>query len=300
MMAQVIMSDMDMRTPVDALVEQLACPPEPPGRRRSSNAFTLVELLVVISIISILISLVMPTLRQATEAAHLVGCRTQLRTLVEAGIRYGEDRNGRLPDSGAWWDATPHEHALNAYLGLRTGSYSEWPETFVDSVMTCPSATRFPGPMSHSRWACYNRTYHMNQHLSGSSRKNPVRNPDTGRAGWDTRHISMRAPLFFHRIPNPSGAGLFFDGFRATPAPIGRGRYYRGSASQSDFRFRDRFPSGNNGPSYFPHGPHRGSPDLRDEDQINVGFVDGHVRLVERRETEAHAEAWEESAFFGQ
>ena len=67
------------------------------------SAFTLVELLVVIAIIGILISLVMPSLRGAQDAARSVGCRSNLRQLGMLAFMQASDgcpqcgRVGHMP-----------------------------------------------------------------------------------------------------------------------------------------------------------------------------------------------------------
>ena len=63
-------------------------------RRR---AFTLVELLVVIGIISILIAILMPALSQAQRQALQVSCASQTRQQVYAAISYATDWKRQLP-----------------------------------------------------------------------------------------------------------------------------------------------------------------------------------------------------------
>ena len=71
--------------------------------RRSSNSpaggFSLVELIVVIGIITILISLLLPTLTRVRESANQVKCAAQLRQIGQAIFNYTTANGGLLP---AW------------------------------------------------------------------------------------------------------------------------------------------------------------------------------------------------------
>jgi len=65
----------------------------------SRRAFSLVELLVVIGVISILLSLLMPVLRMARQHADQIKCAAQLRM---AFSMYTNDNHGWLPTWSGW------------------------------------------------------------------------------------------------------------------------------------------------------------------------------------------------------
>src|SRR5689334_25019309 len=65
--------------------------------RRSSAAFTLVELLVVIGIIAVLIAVLLPALRKATMAARSVQCLSNIRQISTASVMWANDHSGYMP-----------------------------------------------------------------------------------------------------------------------------------------------------------------------------------------------------------
>lgn len=77
-------------------------------RPQSQRGFTLIELLVVIAVIGILISLLMPAVQTAREAARRSHCSNNLKQLAAACLQH-EQRHGHLPTGGwAWgWAGDP-------------------------------------------------------------------------------------------------------------------------------------------------------------------------------------------------
>lgn len=73
--------------------------------QRRSAAFTLVELLVVISIIALLIAILLPSLERAKEVASRIKCLSSTRQVKIATAAYQNDNRGWFPRSGPEWNA---------------------------------------------------------------------------------------------------------------------------------------------------------------------------------------------------
>ena len=86
------------------------------GNTRRSGAFTLVELLVSISIIGVLISLLLPSVQAAREAARRTQCMNNLKQLSLGTLSY-EAAKGELPKS-AITDLVDKTYDKSAYIAF--------------------------------------------------------------------------------------------------------------------------------------------------------------------------------------
>ena len=70
------------------------------GLRREAVGFTLIELLVVIAIISLLVSILIPSLKRAKELTRRVVCASNLHQMGLALMTYAADHKGDFPEGG--------------------------------------------------------------------------------------------------------------------------------------------------------------------------------------------------------
>ena len=84
-----------------------------PSARQSKHAFTLVELLVVIAIIAMLVTLLLPAVQAAREAARRTQCSNNLRQ-ISLGLLNYESANGNFPHGNYNYidstGSTPHPY----------------------------------------------------------------------------------------------------------------------------------------------------------------------------------------------
>lgn len=112
------------------------------NQRSTPAAFTLVELLVVISLIALLIAILLPALAKAREAARRIQCASQTRQMAIALLGYAGDSREWFPMVKATTGNVLEgdlqaSHALLPYLGDNIGSDIS---KAVKKTLICPNA----------------------------------------------------------------------------------------------------------------------------------------------------------------
>lgn len=100
---------------------------------KTAEAFTLIELLIVIAILSILSALLLPSLQQARWAAKKAACINNIRQLTLASLTYADEHAGYMPlldnqyapDNHPGWAAM-----LMPYLGYKGTGQSYLADNF--------------------------------------------------------------------------------------------------------------------------------------------------------------------------
>lgn len=101
--------------------------------REQQRGFTLVELLVVISIIALLISILLPSLRSARDQAKLVKCMAHERGMAQGGLSFAVDHNDRfqLVTNGVGVDEA--DPSRNKFAYGKDGELLTWPVAIAQS-----------------------------------------------------------------------------------------------------------------------------------------------------------------------
>jgi len=169
------------------------------------QAFTLIELLIVIVILAIIAAILFPVFARVKESAHRVGCMSNFRQFGVAFVLYANDSDDVLINPGAYdKDATDSgQQALDPYVRVPQGQTKA-------TIYLCPSDTQvyyqntLLGGPSQFNWKGYPTTYGMNVFLQPPNAQDP--DPDRCftppakqlSVSWNGPPFSSESNLFFN------------------------------------------------------------------------------------------------------
>jgi prepilin-type N-terminal cleavage/methylation domain-containing protein/prepilin-type processing-associated H-X9-DG protein len=244
--------------------------------RTAHHAFTLVELLVVIAIIAVLISMLLPSLNKARQAAIATNCASNLKQCVQGLMLYAHNnkgwvavgRTGGPPADNVYADIMmwPYFHVS----GFGCNNRPDFPKYVSQKVFLCPSNLNYAKD-TVSKQSIGKTGYGMYSVTNGSP--SSIRNAQfqlsivlDPTSNWSFR---AQKPT---RLPTPSADTIWLadtssgNGWPGTVATL------NGSAN-----FQDSGVSNYWGAIWLAHPVGR----------ANVAFYDGHVASMTDRQIRA-------------
>ncbi len=205
-----------------------------PDRKGATNApsqgFTLVELLVVISIIAVLVAMLLPALRQAREAAGNIACLGRLQQIGVGIASYTQENQDYLPyaDSPFWLYNSSGNGANPTYSNwsllitgtLAGGSGLASDSNFVKSTLAFrqklfTDVDTVPAPGDVLDYSCHPRLMPSVGYFQ----------PPFGGGPWPASYDASTGQPFacytFGLIDNPSQKILIMDGTQILPGGAG-------------------------------------------------------------------------------
>lgn len=254
--------------------------------RQAPRAFTLVELLVVITIVSVIAALLLPALERAREQARSTACRTNLRQLSLAIYLYADENESYLPWAPIEADRNKEGDFVFGGPGKTSGSSSSSsPSNSPDNAPADPPKDVAGLLADPTAWSDTSFAYHAESgsiypYVTGEPRVIPhkdtgvarspaYRCPSTGRLGAALRvNFSMNGLLDvshprahkrgirYTTIPNPATKVLLVN---EQPATMFSAGFVPGAdARRGQFVFHLR--------------------------HANIAFVDSHVAAMSQKE----------------
>ncbi len=170
------------------------------ARSVSRRAFTLIELLLVISIIALLISILLPSLGSARERTWQTSCMSLMKQFSFATEAYLSDHSEYWP---GWFNS------LTPITTLRTWRGAELPA----EALLCPSGELQPNPKQ--------RSYSVNAYLFYQNWPKRSKVPKPAQTLWmveeheisiDNEHFAVRSTDWWNVISarHPRGANMSF------------------------------------------------------------------------------------------
>ena len=168
--------------------------------------FTLLELLIVVAVIGILVTLLMPSLAKARQAARNAVCLTNTNQLGKGATLFTSDNSGKYPNNnfqylGRVWmgragtqtgyGQTVTQRPINPYLGFKTNGME------IEMVKD-PCSPNHP---RNGNYKAKGTTYYGNEHHSGW---NGLTNVHVSQINNPTKVVVIRADGTDSKVMNTS------------------------------------------------------------------------------------------------
>lgn len=274
---------------------------------RKNKAFTLVELLVVISIIAILLAVLMPSLSKAKEQASIITCKNNLRQIGLAGVMYLQANNNAFPHPLVCFYSrktftTDHPFQCRWHdAGVKPdGPY--WPYLKDKQIAHCSTfakiaRTRGKNHPSHDRTLNIpiepTFTYSMNGFLSKGDEVEDL--------------VKRNGPLQMVRLDNVITPAITMFMTEENIWVINRSnidgmnndRGYKDNVSLSKYALNDMYfmPSEKYGNGDCISTFHKASDPKMNTGISNVIFVDGHVGSERAIDKDEYARGWSDNSY---
>ena len=184
-------------------------------RRRRPAGFTLVELLVVVSIIALLISILLPSLHRARDQAKSVKCLAHQRGMAQASLVFTGDHNSRFQLAATEGDALTGVNSADPNRSLYEYDRNK-------EILAWPVAIARTSGISYTAnwdWAVRGDNFQVAMSKQAKMRK------DFELAQCPADKVRISTPFF------PRGSGLKGTGDPNDPMAAGGGTTYWGYLS---------------------------------------------------------------------